>query len=104
MSNTNTRASVAAPDGSAERQQQMQQSAGVARAEKRKRPLETGRAAQCGCTGAMSQQGMGTHGNESVPQKLLQLIGYRDPKQRADSWIRPPVHVAARETAKKLTG
>lgn len=29
--------------------------------------------------GAMSQQGAGAHGNESYPQKLLQLVGCRDP-------------------------
>lgn len=38
--------------------------------------------------GAMSQQ-RGDSGHESAPQKLLQLVGYRDPKARPDAWIRP---------------
>jgi hypothetical protein len=53
----------------------------------RKSPVERGRAAQCGCTGAMSLQGSGTHGYESLPQGLLQLVGYRDPDSRAKSSI-----------------
>jgi hypothetical protein len=37
---------------------------------------------------AMSQQ-RGDSGHESAPQKLLQLVGYRDPKARPDPWVRP---------------
>jgi hypothetical protein len=43
--------------------------------------------------GAMSQQ-RGDSGHESVPQKLLQLVGYRDPKARPDPWVRPTQPVA----------
>ena len=40
--------------------------------------------------GAMSQQGSsGFHGNVSSPQKLPQLVGCREPKVRAEPWIRP---------------
>ena len=39
---------------------------------------------------AMSQQGSDSgRGTESVPQKLVQLVGYRDPNARPDPWIRP---------------
>ena len=37
-------------------------------------------AQQCGDSG---------RGNESAPQKFLQLVGYRDPNARHDPWIRP---------------
>ena len=36
----------------------------------------------------MSQQGSGSHGNESYPQKLVQLVGYRDPDGRLEAWSR----------------
>jgi hypothetical protein len=39
-------------------------------------------------SGAMSQQ-RGDSGHESAPQKLLQLVGYRDPKARLEPWVRP---------------
>jgi hypothetical protein len=40
--------------------------------------------------GAMSEQSADSgRGNEQVPQKLVQLVGYRDPNARADPWIRP---------------
>ena len=40
----------------------------------------------------MSQQGSDSgRGTESVPQKLVQLVGYRDPNARPDPWIRPRV-------------
>jgi hypothetical protein len=40
--------------------------------------------------GAMSQQrGDSGRGNESAPQKLVQLVGYRDPKARPEPWVRP---------------
>jgi hypothetical protein len=41
-----------------------------------------------GICGAMSQQ-RGDSGHESAPQKLVQLVGYRDPKARLDPWVRP---------------
>lgn len=40
------------------------------------------------CQGAMSQQGSGAHGNESYPQKLVQLVGYRDPEMQLEAWSR----------------
>ena len=45
--------------------------------------------------GAMAQQGGDFgRGNQSAPQKLLQLVGYRDPKARTEPWVRPcPVPV-----------
>jgi hypothetical protein len=40
--------------------------------------------------GAMSlQYGDGGRGNESAPQKFVHLVGYRDPKPRAEPWVRP---------------
>ncbi|UZE47250.1 hypothetical protein [Rhodopseudomonas sp. P2A-2r] len=36
----------------------------------------------------MSQQGSGAHGNESYPQKLVQLVGYRDPEMQLEAWGR----------------
>jgi hypothetical protein len=39
--------------------------------------------------GAMSQQrGDSGRGNESAPQKFVQLVGYRDPKARPEPWVR----------------
>jgi hypothetical protein len=38
------------------------------------------------CQGAMSQQGYGAHGNESYPQKLVQLVGHRDPDAYLEAW------------------
>jgi hypothetical protein len=38
--------------------------------------------------GAMSQQ-RGDSGNQSAPQKFVQLVGYRDPKARPAPWVRP---------------
>ncbi len=38
--------------------------------------------------GAMSQQ-CGDSGNYSMPQKLVQLVGFRDPKARSEPWVRP---------------
>jgi hypothetical protein len=31
----------------------------------------------------MSQQGYGAHGNESYPQNMVQLVGYRSPQALA---------------------
>jgi hypothetical protein len=40
--------------------------------------------------GAMSEQSSDSgRGNEQVPQKLVQLVGYRDPNAGPDPWIRP---------------
>ena len=40
--------------------------------------------------GAMSQQHGDSHrGNESAPQKFVQLVGCRDPKARSEPWVRP---------------
>ena len=40
--------------------------------------------------GAMSEQSADSgRGNEQVPQKLVQLVGYRDPSARPDPWVRP---------------
>jgi hypothetical protein len=40
-------------------------------------------------SGAMSQQQRGDCGNESAPQKFLQLVGCREPKVRPEPWVRP---------------
>jgi hypothetical protein len=51
------------------------------------KPLQTGTISICG---AMSLQGGGSgRGDESVPQKLVQLVGCRDPKVRPEPWGRP---------------
>jgi hypothetical protein len=40
--------------------------------------------------GAMTQQrGDSFRGNESAPQKLVQLVGYRDPETRHQPWVGP---------------
>jgi hypothetical protein len=41
-----------------------------------------------GNCGAMSQQ-CGDSGNYSTPQKLVQLVGCRDPKASSGPWVRP---------------
>jgi len=38
--------------------------------------------------GAMSQQ-RGHSGHESAPQKFVRLVGCRDPKAKAEPWVRP---------------
>jgi hypothetical protein len=49
--------------------------------------LKRNRAGKCG---AMSEQSADSgRGNESVPQKLVHLVGYRDPKAGPDPWVRP---------------
>jgi hypothetical protein len=51
------------------------------------KPLQTGTISICG---AMSLQGGDSgRGNESVPQKLVHLVGCRDPKIRPEPWGRP---------------
>jgi hypothetical protein len=40
--------------------------------------------------GAMSEQSAASgRGNEQVPQKLVQLVGYRDPNAPQEPWVRP---------------
>jgi hypothetical protein len=40
--------------------------------------------------GAMSEQSADSgRGNEQVRQKLVHLVGYRDPNARPDPWVRP---------------
>jgi hypothetical protein len=51
------------------------------------KPLKRSRAGKCG---AMSEQSADSgRGNDSVPQKLVQLVGYRDPNAGPDPWVRP---------------
>ena len=51
------------------------------------KPLQTGTISICG---AMSLHGGDSgRGNEQVPQKLVHLVGYRDPNAGPDPWIRP---------------
>ncbi|NVN86555.1 MAG: hypothetical protein HXX15_10755 [Rhodopseudomonas sp.] len=48
----------------------------------------------CDTAGEMTLQGfIDHHGNESAPQKLVQLVGYRDPSRSAATG-RPPRHEA----------
>jgi hypothetical protein len=50
-------------------------------------PVKADRERICG---AMSQQhGDSGRGNESVPQKLVHLVGCRDPNARTEPWVRP---------------
>ena len=46
--------------------------------------------------GAMSQQRGDCRGNQSAPQKFVQLVGCRDPKARPDPWVRPRAEPAKR--------
>jgi hypothetical protein len=40
--------------------------------------------------GAMSEQSAASgRGNEQVPQRLVQLVGYRDPNGPLEPWVRP---------------
>jgi hypothetical protein len=48
-------------------------------------PLKAERPRICG---AMSEQ-RGDSGNQSAPQKFVQLVGCRDPKARLKPWVRP---------------
>ena len=53
----------------------------------KRNPLKPGRP---GISGAMSlQRGDRGRGNESAPQKFVQLVGCRDPKARLEPWVRP---------------
>jgi hypothetical protein len=41
------------------------------------------------CVAMTQQSGEFSRGNQSAPQKLLQLVGCRDPKARLVPWVRP---------------
>ena len=41
------------------------------------------------CVAMTQQSGEFGRGNQSAPQKLLQLVGCRDPKARLVPWVRP---------------
>lgn len=44
----------------------------------------------CDAQGAMSEQNFDcAPGNQSFPQKLVQLVGYRDPRSYRESWHPP---------------
>jgi hypothetical protein len=51
----------------------------------KQKPPKTDRPKICG---AMTQQ-RGDSGNQSAPQKLVHLVGWRDPKARIEPWVRP---------------
>lgn len=55
-------------------------------AERRIEQSSASKVARRGFCGAMSQQS-GDSGTFSAPQKLVQLVGYRDPKP--EPWVRP---------------
>jgi len=41
------------------------------------------------CTAMAQQSGDSGRGNQSAPQKLVHLVGCRDPKARPEQWVRP---------------
>ena len=41
------------------------------------------------CVAMAQQSGDFGRGNQSAPQKLLQLVGCREPKARSEPWVRP---------------
>jgi hypothetical protein len=41
------------------------------------------------CTAMAQQCGDSGRGNQSAPQKLVHLVGCRDPKARPEPWVRP---------------
>ena len=51
-------------------------------------PSDSLKSERLGICGAMSQQ-RGDSGNVSAPQKLVHLVGCRDPKTRPEPWVRP---------------
>jgi hypothetical protein len=51
------------------------------------KPLQTGTMSICGAMPL--QRGESGRGNESVPQKLVHLVGCRDPNVRPEPWVRP---------------
>ncbi len=53
-------------------------------------PLNDMKKQRPGICGAMSlQSGDSGRGTESAPQKLVQLVGCRDPRPRPEPWVRP---------------
>jgi hypothetical protein len=59
-------------------------------------PLKRDVAADCGSQGPMSQQNMdGSGRNELHPQKLVQLVGFRDPNARKHEGAEPVAAVLA---------
>jgi len=57
-------------------------------------PLKRDVATDCGSQGPMSQQNTGGSGrNELHPQKLVQLVGFRDPNARKHEGAAPVVAV-----------
>jgi hypothetical protein len=56
--------------------------------ERRIEAPNTMRIKQLGVCGAMSQQNADS-GNQSAPQKFVQLVGCRDPQARPEPWVRP---------------
>ena len=59
-------------------------------------PLKRDVAAACGSQGAMSQQNTdGSGRNELHPQKLVQLVGFRDPNARKHEGAAPVAAVLA---------
>ncbi|THD64928.1 MAG: hypothetical protein E7813_16215 [Bradyrhizobium sp.] len=48
------------------------------------------KSARPGICGAMTQQRCDSgRGDESAPQKFVQLVGHRDPKARHEAWVGP---------------
>jgi hypothetical protein len=41
------------------------------------------------CTAMTQQCGDSGRGNQSAPQKLVHLVGCREPKTRPEPWVRP---------------
>ena len=59
-------------------------------------PLKRDVAADCGSQGPMSQQNTdGSGRNELHPQKLVQLVGFRDPNARKHEGAEPVAAVLA---------
>ena len=53
----------------------------------------------------MSEQSADSgRGNEQVPQKLVHLVGYRDPNAGPDPWIRPAADPGQALTRPLVTG
>lgn len=66
-------------------------------------PETADKAKRARCQGAMSQQGFGWHGNECYPQKLVQLVGHREPRTAPDAWDRLRKKRAADHSADSAT-
>ena len=48
------------------------------------------------CVAMAQQSGDFGRGNQSAPQKLLRLVGCREPKARPAAWVRPHAEPAKR--------